>query len=354
MRINCVGDLCMAGIEEDNFHIDERIIARLRRADLNVANLESPLTRSEKRIAHQPIYLKGEPRLHQLLDLFDVFSLANNHIMDFGEEGLSETISFLTSAKKQFFGAGRTRTEASEPLLVEGPDVKLAFLGFTRFNAATRRGPGTAPDRQNRLRQAVWDLSQSGYFVVVCPHWNYQWVDYPAPDERKKAKGLIDAGADIIVGAHPHIVQGIEEYRGKYIFHSLGNFVFKRTKFSRESPKLGRTFILELDVRSDRSYEAEITPVFSDSPGMRLMDGREEEEFRAHLNEISGAFQDDRVHRALFYATAATIDKHTGSVFKEMRRRKRGLQSVIHSYRVANKQDVKKRLYSLFSRAFGR
>lgn len=351
LSINFVGDICFHGIVDDKIEIDESINQIFRSADLNCGNLESPLTNSENILKGQPIYLKGLPKNNQLFDIFDIYSLANNHIMDYGLEGLQETLQFLRSNDKYFFGVGLTRNEAEKPIIVEHKGFKLGFIGFTRYNEAKRKKPGTAPYKIRRVCQIVRELKKEGCFVIVMPHWNYQWVDYPSPYDWENGHTIIDAGADIIIGAHPHILQGIEVYKGKYIFHSLGNFLFKRTKYSKESERLGKTFILNVTIKPDFSYETKEHLIHSDGLCLSLLNETDKAKVVAHLKNISRPLSNRKELSRSFYKNSIIIDKNTNFVFKEMKKA-HGWGSVIKDLMRANRQDIKKRLFSLYSKYF--
>lgn len=351
LSINFVGDICFHGIIEDKIEIDESILQIFRSADLNCGNLESPLTNSENKLKGQPIYLKGVPKNNLLFDIFDIYSLANNHIMDYGLEGLKETEQFLRNSNKYFFGAGLTRDAAEKPIIVEHKGFKLGFIGFTRYNEAKRNKPGTAPYKINRVCQIVRKLKKEGCFVIVMPHWNYQWVDYPSPFDWRNGHKIINAGADIIVGAHPHILQGIEVYKGKYIFHSLGNFLFKRTKYSKESEKLGKTIILNLTIKPDFSYEIKEHFIHSDGLFLNLLNETEIAKVSNHLKSISNPLSNSNELSRMFYKNSLSIDKNTNFVFKEMKK-EHGWGSVIRDLMNANRQDIKKRAFSLYAKYF--
>jgi poly-gamma-glutamate synthesis protein (capsule biosynthesis protein) len=162
---------------------------------------------------------------------FDAVSVANNHSGDYGPQAFSETLQQLTAAQVPYFGGGRDLTAAHAPLLLEKKGVKIALLGYNEYHprsfeaAPGRPGVAWAEDEQiildmTRARAAGAD--------VVLPFFHWGWENEPAPSARQRelAKRLIDAGADAIIGAHPHVTQGAEMYRGRPIIYSLGNFVF--------------------------------------------------------------------------------------------------------------------------------
>jgi len=345
--INVVGDVCLQNILQDNYTFSEEVKRVFSEGDLNLANLESPLTYSENQLKYRPSNLKGIPQMNDILNSFDIFSLANNHIMDFQEEGLCETMDFLTKNDKVFFGAGKNKKEALKSLVVERKNIKIAFIGFTRFSNASNTRMGAAPEDLRTVFSEIKKQKQAGCFVIVYPHWNYEWVDYPAPDERKKGHKLIDAGADIVVGAHPHIVQGFEIYKGKSIFYSLGNFVFKNTKYTKQIPQYGRSFILKIILSSSHNYRTEIFPVYSSNDGVEPMNGAERKSFESHFQSISEVLKDKKKSTKLFYETSMFIEKNNQFVFGELKKNG-GVKAILSAYKKANMQDVKRKIYAFF------
>ena len=318
MIINFVGDTCFQDIDFNTFTIDERLIELFEAADLNVCNLESPLTEVKVKIKNQPIYKRSKPVSNPIFEMFDVFSLANNHILDFQDNGLYDTIAFLKGHHKKYFGAGINIEEAHSSLKIEHNNIKVAFIGFTRWQNAKKNQPGTAPDNFSRLRKIVKNLKSEGFFVAVYPHWNYINSYYPGPDSRKLAKKLIDHGADLIVGAHPHVIQGYEEYKQKYIYYSFGNFIFDYD-FSRLKPlnqliKVSDTFILTVHIANDYCYHTQITPVQYDTDGIIMLDGDERDRVLNGLGIISDNLQ-NKTYKKLFYSESPNILSFTHDVF---------------------------------------
>jgi hypothetical protein len=357
IRLNFVGDLCLTSIDTSTFHIDDSLLQLFATADVNVANLECVLTHSGAKAPHHPIHLKSEPEASPLLDMMHVFSLANNHIMDYGPAGLNDTIAFLDSRGKRHFGAGATEEDASAPLSVEIRGKKIAFIGSARWYPAAGRKPGTAPDRSRKLERLVGEAKRTGHFVVVFAHWNYEYIHYPAPDNRALAKRLVAAGADLIVGSHPHIIQGYEQYRGKYIFHSLGNFVFSHRWFRDvdlgmypEAPALNETFILSVDIGEDNRYDYRITPVVTSDHDMRALTPPERERFFGKLERISRVLLDDAVHHRTFYQQSRYVSRKSSGTLRKHASRQ-GIMSMLVVLAGLRRQDLKILMHSLVHRS---
>lgn len=242
----------------------ERAVPELQRGEIVYGNLEFPIT-DRGRFDPSKYWVEGrrmKPEDTGALGEagFHVVSLANNHVMDFGPEGLLQTIELLDSRGIAHCGAGRNLTEARKPAVVERNGVRVAFLSYTSvfvasFTASQDR-PGMAvvrvntafmphprmveqpglppivmtPPNQEDLDAVRADVRQAranADLVVVSWHWGIsQGYRKRVPYQMEVGRAAIDAGASLIVGHHPHVLQGVEVYRKGVIFYSVGNFVF--------------------------------------------------------------------------------------------------------------------------------
>lgn len=197
-----------------------------------VCNLESPVTLSA-RPAPGKINLRSSG-----LFLRETFGreplavcLANNHIMDYGRQGLLDTIDCLAGRGIGWFGAGLAADGCGNPLCVEVGGVRVALLGYvhpvTRPIVAAGGDCGAAPlDETAVVRDMAAARTAGAARVVVQLHWGEEDVPLPRPEDVRLARRLVDAGADLIIGHHAHCIQPIERYRGRAIFYGLGNAVF--------------------------------------------------------------------------------------------------------------------------------
>jgi hypothetical protein len=340
MKLALAGDICLQGIPADRFAIDPRLRDLLTTCDLRIANLESPLTERVDQMPFQPVHLKGLPEPHPLLDVFDCFSLANNHILDYHAAGLEDTRMFLRSYGKTFFGAGSNRTEAARPLIVEQGPHRLALVGVTPWYNATQSRSGTQSDRRRGLPSQIRGLRGDGCFVIVYSHWNYEYVDYPAPANRRFAQRLIDAGAHLVVGAHPHVLQGRETYKNRSVYHSLGNFVFHDAGRSATRERDDRWYeglLLIVDVDEEKGYQCRHVPTrFVDNSNL-IMD--DEPARLERLETLSSVFERPKAYRDAFYSHAAAVLSQTSAVLTSMSR-KQGVLSILKRLHRIRLQDV--------------
>ncbi len=246
---------------------------RLAAADVTVGNLESTLSRAGAPRQGGDSFAADARALAGLrLAGFDVLSLANNHTGDFGPRALVETVDRVRGAGIAPVGAGADAAAAAVPAVVRRGGVRFGFLAFNAIGETPRAGSGTPgavslrmPPRTGPLApgdlaaqvRAVRQLRPRVDVLVVLPHWGQQYTYRPVSAQRTVARALVDAGADLVVGGHPHWVQGVEIHRGSLVVHSLGNFVFDMD-FSRQTRE---GVVLELIFWGARLKAAEFVPV---------------------------------------------------------------------------------------------
>ena len=202
-------------------------------ADLVFGNLETPITQGRE-IQNLEMIFRSNPGTEQALKQagFSILSLANNHTPNFGEQGLVDTFGYLDMAGIKHVGAGVDEQLAGQPVYTEVKGIKFTFLAYNdpdvvpAYYEATATSSGTAFMRINKMIRAVRDAKQKADFVIVSMHSGIEYNSGPDNSQVNFAHAAIDAGADLIIGHHPHVVQTMEQYKGKYIFYSLGNFVF--------------------------------------------------------------------------------------------------------------------------------
>lgn len=185
-------------------------------ADIKVANLEGPITgnASESILTNGLKFTQPIECLSDLGSRFQVVSLANNHIQDFGHAGFLESKKNLQMAGIGYFGDYNNSSESYHIREVNG--IKIAFVGWNEFSWT-----GTS-----RVILDIEKVRQKSDFVVVMPHWGEEYELTPKARQKKAAEEFVKAGADLIVGSHPHVIQDIGEINGRPVFYSLGNFVF--------------------------------------------------------------------------------------------------------------------------------
>jgi hypothetical protein len=350
MQINFFGDVCLHEIDPASFSIDPDLVTLARSSPCNVANLECPLTLATGRRPYKHVHLKAPPVVNPILDFFHVFTLANNHILDYQAAGLRDTIRFLDGAGKKYFGAGENRRRSFEPLRIEVHRHKLGFVGFSQWHTATRGKPGGTPPKLRALSRQIRQLAGEGRFVVAYGHWNYEYIDFPAPANRRVAHRLVDAGAHLVVGSHPHVVQGYEEYKGRYIFHSLGNFVFNSYRYpDKDDTRINETFVLSIELDESLRYDFSLTPVLTDAHRLSIARDAEAGRLLRRIEDISEPLRDPRRYESSFYAQAAGGANRISTEIRGMVK-KQGIMYLLSRLHRVTLQDLKIKFYSAVHR----
>ncbi len=260
-------------------------------ADLTVVNLECALTRRVHPPA-DPYTLRfmsfPEAIAGLALSGIDAVSLANNHSMDFGYAALQDTMQVCREAGITTFGAGDNLAAAVRPAVFRIGPSRIALLGFdgvsTDWYGAGENTPGTAPLRADIVENAIRIASQQADIVIPFFHWGAEYTLVPTAHQRAIARRAIDAGATLVVGSHPHWVQGVEWHRDRPIFYSLGNFVFDQ-EWSLET-KQG--LILHLWLSGAELIRYELVPVLiEDYHRPRLARGEEAQVILQRVRESS-------------------------------------------------------------------
>ena len=304
-RLLVVGDIMLGrGVAVPQAPVSPlRLFAdRIRSADLAVGNLEStlsddgpPLQPGDDSFAAPPGTLAGLERLG-----FDAMSLANNHTGDFGEAVLLDVVDRFAGSRIAGFGAGRDLAAASRPAVLTHGGIRFGFVGFNAIGEtpqATAGSPGalsvrmpprTGPLNSSDLRHVlgvVRRLERRVDVVVVLPHWGTQYTHVAEPVQSQVGRALVAAGADLVVGGHPHWVQGLEPVGDAVIAHSLGNFVFDMD-FDEETMQ-GIT--LTATFRDERLVDVELGPYRMEPPGFapRPVRGAGAEEILSDVREHS-------------------------------------------------------------------
>jgi poly-gamma-glutamate synthesis protein (capsule biosynthesis protein) len=239
----------------------------LRSADIAVCNLECVVARHGTHML-KPYTFKARPAcLAVLQQHFAAVSVANNHSGDYGPDGLLEELVLLEKASLPYFGGGRDKKEAHRPLILERNGRRIALLGYNdfpprSFEAGDHRA-GTAwltPAEVIADIKAARTVSHAD-LVIPMLHWGEELEPSPEDSQKALARSLIDAGADAVIGGHPHVSQTVDIYKGRPIVYSLGNFVFDyfpgdplvwtgwlvRLTFSKTAAPELETFVVELD-----------------------------------------------------------------------------------------------------------
>jgi poly-gamma-glutamate capsule biosynthesis protein CapA/YwtB (metallophosphatase superfamily) len=209
--------------------------------DFTTVNLETTLTTSAQK-AQKKFRFKGDPTYAQIFTLggIEAVNLANNHIHDYLQQGYDDTLVSLEKQNIGYFGY-------DQQYVTKVKNVKIGALGYEGWN--------DSPEIRSQVKKDIKSLRDQGVqIILVHYHWGVERQYVPTEAQKTLARYTIDAGADLILGHHPHVVQGIEEYNGKFIVYSLGNFMFggNRNPSDKDTYVFQQTFHLKNDVLTDQ------------------------------------------------------------------------------------------------------
>ena len=252
------GDLCAATTKTLNKTQTTEITNTFKKlnnsVNFTVTNFESTICPNNK-ATKKIISLKSQCEFIKESG-FNLFCLANNHILDEGEKGLEETKNWLQQAGLFTVGAGKNISEAKRPYIININKKRIAFINATDAThyQAKKNLPGVSPLKKKHIINSVKEIRAIVDLVVVILHSDLEFSKSPSPWRVRLSRKLIDAGSDIVIHHHPHVLQGIESYKGGVIAYSLGNFLF---------PVFGNPYMKEREGNTDRSIYLKIHVNFS-------------------------------------------------------------------------------------------
>lgn len=236
----------------------------LSTGDLVFANLEVPFSKRGTPINKIPVFRINPDAISIIKSAqINIVSLANNHIFDYGFDAFNDTIELLRTSGIRYFGAGKTDDEAKKPEIICMNDVRIGFLGFLEIDSKIKNLPsgitptGVTPQMYyENIKKAIKHLRPKVDWIILSLHFGIEYQLYPSPKDVKLCRALIDNGADIILGHHPHYPQGLERYKNGLIAYSLGNFIWDQN-FAGHTDS---SFILEIIINKKQIQSVRVIP----------------------------------------------------------------------------------------------
>jgi hypothetical protein len=264
-------------------------------SDLNVVDLECPLTLSDKARRKTGPHQKAHPDSVRLLEQAGIHlaAMANNHVMDYGSEGIRETLDLLKERGIRTVGIGPTPAEASRPFSVTLDGKRLAILNYAdnEFLSAPGGSYHCNPLDPVRFITEIPAARKDHDFVVVIVHGGNEFYELPSPRSKRLYRSLVDLGADAVVCHHTHVFSGYETYRSRPIFYGLGNFLYDWP--GKVDGDWNRGYAVRLSLAD--SVEFEIIPLkqCGERPGVFRLDMGERAAFDQQLERLNGIIADD-------------------------------------------------------------
>lgn len=316
------GDVCLIGDVEKRLRENSQdAVMGMREAlaaDYVVGNLETPLSNAP--LDPHRGALTSDPALAGVLVSlgFDAFTMANNHTMDCGEEGLRDTLAFLSQNNISCFGAGVNLQDAGKPLIVERNNIKIGLLGYSQpeLDAAGPAHAGVAPLRKELILEGVAGLRPQVDVIILALHEGYEFQHYPRLEFLHLCRELAENGVDLICGHHPHVLQGMETVGNSLILYSLGNFWFDMA-YHRSVPETREGLIAHVSFDKKGPVFLRLTPTVMDEKSLlRVSCEDHRAQILKHLRNISFLLKDtNAVREQNAFSTAQVMHAVLGAVY---------------------------------------
>jgi poly-gamma-glutamate synthesis protein (capsule biosynthesis protein) len=316
IQIGFTGDFCPwlrveKAFQKDNWQpLLDSVRPFFLQNDLNVLDLECPLTTVNTKISKTGPHIKAHPETAAILNDLncELVATANNHFKDYGWEGMKETYDSLQKHNIQWFGSGANFNEASKTFYWESNDTKIAFINVAENEWTTTYddNPGCHPIDLVNVYNQIQEANQKADFVIVIAHGGHEHYELPSPRMKKWYRFFVDSGADAVVGHHTHIVSGYEVYKEAPIFYSLGNFCFDWEGLQNKPWNKGMLVRLIIEKNKSIKFELDFVSQNNENPGVYLFSESEKQAMLLHLENLNAIIGDDDKLDSAFtnYATS--------------------------------------------------
>ena len=301
-------------MQENSEFFYGNLLPVLRNADLTIVNVETVLGDLGKPIWKGGPTLKSSGKMTRALEVvpFHLACLANNHVRDYGAEGLAETIKLLHQAGIDTIGAGCCEEEITKPSIIKLGDTTLGILNVAEGESSLPPyvgAPGVASMDLQRIEKQISTLKEKIDVIMLIVHAGREYVPAPPPYIQEAYREMLRYGADVVIGHHPHVPQGIEIYQGRPIVYSLGNFAFWQPA---PNPYQHLGYMVELEFKGSRLVSLAVIPYKILSDGLTLLEGEEEKHFYTEFQMISRLLYDSKKVAELWEAYVDIFYERTG------------------------------------------
>ena len=313
---HCFGFGVGSQIEKHGPHFPfDRCLDELKQADLLFGNLEVVLSAFNWKSSRiETSILRGQPEAVKGLSQagFDVVSLANNHIMQHGRKALEETIDILNEKGIKYVGVEIPEKGITNQAIFEINGISIGFLGHNlRPQQYFLDPPLYVSGKYEQIKINIERLRKEVEIIVISLHWGEEFVDYPSSPQIDLARKIIDCGADIILGHHSHMIQGVEKYKGKIIAYSLGNFIFDMWQ-----ERLRESIILKIEFDKNANIDYDIVPVMINKKFQpTIASTTSEDKIRTHIQAISKKIQNSSDELAYEKTVKTELRKYRYEVY---------------------------------------
>lgn len=293
------GDFYINENQDNSKLFSQGLLELFEDADYRIINLETPIIESKKKIAISKtgpnLYTTPKKIIPFLKELnIDLATLANNHIMDYGNNGLLETLNHCKNNQIETVGVGKNKVQAAKPFVIKSKDNKIAILNFAEneWSSADENKSGANPmDIIENVSQIKQAKSQND-FVIVIIHGGHEYYHLPSPRMKKQYRFYAEEGADLIVCHHTHCIGGYEVFNNVPIFYSLGNFLFTNNS-TREEWYTG--LLLKLIIKRKSPISFDLIPIRQQKLNfnLRVLEGLEKEIVLKDIKKYNSIIKND-------------------------------------------------------------
>ena len=301
IQILITGDLCPHNrietlINDQRFdQIYNDFYPHLEGNDLNITNLECPLTDQPQPISKSGPNLRAGEHCIALLEKghFNLVTLANNHIMDYGSEGVRETLELCRANGIQTVGIGSSTAEAERPYSLNIKGKRIAILNFAdnEFLTAPDGSYRCNPIDPVRCMEQIRLAREHHDYLLVIVHAGNEFYELPSPRTKALYRSLVDMGADAVVSHHTHAFSGYEKYRSKPVFYGLGNFIYDWP--GKINGDWNRGYVVRLTLSDQIDFEVIPLKQGNEEPGVFHLDREEHDIFNRDIERLNGIIADD-------------------------------------------------------------
>ncbi|WKA57758.1 CapA family protein [Planococcus shenhongbingii] len=307
IKIAILGDICPTKDyrkffdSQDPEQVLGGAVNRLKEADLTIANLEAPATESNEPIMKTGPNLKALPRDLETLQKggIDVFSMANNHILDYGTQGVIDTLETCEKLGIRTVGSGRDSKAAKEPLFIPVKDKMIGILSFAEaeFNLATSNQAGANRFDYFDSIKDIDSAKKNCDFLIVLYHGGSEHYPYPSPLLQKKCRNMAEFGADLVICQHSHCIGTYEEVNGSTILYGQGNAVFG---WEDGDQQWNEGLLVEITIIGAVKPQIRFILLNANADGVGLANENKAGERLRRMNEMSKALQHSEQVNALW------------------------------------------------------
>jgi poly-gamma-glutamate capsule biosynthesis protein CapA/YwtB (metallophosphatase superfamily) len=279
--------------------------------DFNIMELECPLTIDGDKIAKTGPYLKAHPATAEIINYLNckLVATANNHFLDYGAAGLKNSYEALNKFNIEWMGSGFNLAEASKPMVKAIGDLKFGFINIAESEWTVTFGdePGCNPIDLPEIFNQINELKNKVDFIIINVHGGHEHYELPSPRMKKWYRFFIDAGANAVIGHHPHIISGYEYYKEAPIFYGIGNFCFDWENPAHKTWNFGMMVRLIFEKNKQIKFDLEFIEQNSHKEGIFLIESKEH--FLNKIQEVNQIISNDKLLKESFNKYVTSMNR---------------------------------------------